>query len=335
MDIRFSDHSSFHRAAAGMVGGSILFGSALHAIAPHAAYGAIAGGVLGIGAGAAFAYGKPAIRLVGAAVAAAPFLILGPMIPWGAVFAAAALLGLVLALDSPHRLLAIGVGALATVTAFWCANRIGFARETISWPGWLRATTSAGAVGMVGILAMLPRHLSIAIDPVASAVRRLPAGLDPEVAFLCKRAAAIWQSSRDLAQGRDLVRDGVLKTIEVAAKSVATPIGATPAELEARMAELDARIAAATDDEVRAQYTSARAALGDQQRYHGVIKAGRERLVARMHNHIAALEKFQLAATGLAAAAAGVPEVKQLEALSHDVATSGEALVEAELAATA
>ena len=53
-----------------------------------------------------------------------------------------------------------------------------------------------------------------------------------------------------------------------------------------------------------------------------------------MHNHVAALEKFQLAASGLAAAraaSAGATAVKQLEELSHDVAASGEALAELEL----
>ena len=56
-----------------------------------------------------------------------------------------------------------------------------------------------------------------------------------------------------------------------------------------------------------------------------------------MHNHVAALEKFQLAASGLVAARAassGATAVKQLEELSHDVAASGEALAELELAGT-
>jgi len=51
-----------------------------------------------------------------------------------------------------------------------------------------------------------------------------------------------------------------------------------------------------------------------------------------MHNHVAALEKFQLAATGLQAARqAGSSEGKQLEELSQDVAASGEALADMEL----
>ena len=102
------------------------------------------------------------------------------------------------------------------------------------------------------------------------------------------------------------------------------------------MEDLDQRIAAATDAEVKAQYQSARAALDDQRRYRDSHRAEPRAPVARMHNHVAALEKFQLAATGLVAAraaSAGATAVKQLEELSSDVAASGEALAELELGA--
>jgi hypothetical protein len=109
--------------------------------------------------------------------------------------------------------------------------------------------------------------------------------------------------------------------------------GASDAEHDARMADNDQRNAPANHAEVNAQYTAARAALEDQRRYREHIANGRERLVARMHNHVAALEKFQLAATGLVAAraASSGATVKQLEELSSDVAASGEALAELEL----
>jgi len=52
MDIRFSDHASFHKAALGMVGCALLFGLALHQVSP------LAGGLLGIAAGASIAHGR-------------------------------------------------------------------------------------------------------------------------------------------------------------------------------------------------------------------------------------------------------------------------------------
>ncbi|HET9987705.1 MAG TPA: hypothetical protein VFQ65_04280, partial [Kofleriaceae bacterium] len=135
--------------------------------------------------------------------------------------------------------------------------------------------------------------------------------------------------------GRDMVREAVLKTLEVATKSSeAQPPLVSDEELGRRMEDLDARIAAATDDEVKAQYQSARAALSDQAKYRERIRQNHERLVARMHNHVAALEKFQLAAGGLASARAASSGAthrdlgQQLSDLSRDVAASGEALVE-------
>ena len=131
-----------------------------------------------------------------------------------------------------------------------------------------------------------------------------------------------------------LVRDGVVKALEVAARSASPALtGASDTELSARKAELDQRIAAATDDEVRSQYRAARSALDDQERYRGRIQQGRERLIARMHNHVAALEKFELVASGLEAAraaSAGASAIRQLEEISHDVSASGEALAETE-----
>jgi hypothetical protein len=163
--------------------------------------------------------------------------------------------------------------------------------------------------------------------------------LDGVVRELCNRSMAFWTNAKDkLADndpGKNLVKDGVLKTLEVAAKSAEVDAqGATAGELDKRMADLDTRIAAATDAEVKTQYQAARTALEDQKRYRDHIKQNRERMIARMHNHVAALEKFQLAAGGLVAAraaTAGATAVKQLEELSADVAASGEALAELEL----
>jgi hypothetical protein len=218
--------------------------------------------------------------------------------------------------------------------------RFATARETATLPAWLLGGISAASMGMVGVLAMLPRHLKIASDPVNAAVKRLPLGLDPEVKSLCERSLVIWNTAKDeLADegGKNLVRDGVLKTLEVGAKSAEVKVsGPTDAELARRMTDLDNKVAATTDPEAKAQYQAARAALDDQHRYREHIAKGRERLVARMHNHVAALEKFQLAATGLEAARASANGAnQQLDELSQSVAASGEALAEVELGVTA
>jgi hypothetical protein len=276
--------------------------------------------------------------MIAAGAALVPLFLLAAS--WPMLVTVSAIVSLALAVGGPRGLRGlIGVlfGAVTALVAMWCALRIGHARQTSDWPPLVTSATAAAAMGLVGVLAMLPRHVQIALDPVRAALHKLPSSLDEEVRGLCTRAAAIWTTARERITdeaGQSLVRDGVLKTLEVAAKSAEVKVtGPSDAELAQRIADLDQRIAAATDGEVQAQYQAARAAVGDQQRYREHIRQGRERLVARMHNHVAALEKFELAATGLEAAraaSAGVA-VKQLEELSHDVAASGDALVELEI----
>ena len=227
--------------------------------------------------------------------------------------------------------------AFVVLVGMYCARKFSLAVETAKVPAWLLAGISAAAMGMVGAFAMIPRHLKMSSDPVSAAVRGLPAGLDPEVKALCERSLAIWKTAKEeLADesGKNLICDGVLKTLEVGAKSAEVKVsGPTDAELARRMSELDGKIAATNDPEAKAQYQAARAALDDQHRYREHISKGKERLVARMHNHVAALEKFQLAATGLDAArhTANSTNMQQLEELSSNVAASGEALAEIEM----
>ena len=221
----------------------------------------------------------------------------------------------------------------------WCSLKVVTARETATWPSWATDALGAGAMGMVAVIALIPRHVRLALDPLQAAIRSLPATLDPEVRSLCDRSIAIWFGAKDRLDdgdpGRNLVRDGVLKTLEVAVKSSEVKVtGASDSELAARMTDLDTRIAAATDAEVKAQYQAARAALDDQRTFRQRIANGRERLVARMHNHVAALEKFQLAASNLETSrvtSTSSKAVEQLVELSADVAASGEALAEIEL----
>ncbi|HEY3802342.1 MAG TPA: hypothetical protein VGL61_07030 [Kofleriaceae bacterium] len=338
MELRFRDHASFHRAAAGMTAGAALLGFAAAFVAPRETAPLI-GGVLGIGIGAAFAYGSNAWRVVVAMFAAA--VLFRP--EWQTLLASSVMLGVALTIGERgvRALATLFVGMAVAALAMWSALRVTHAERTVGWMLWEKDLVAAGAMGIVGVLAMLPRHLAFASDPVQAAVRALPTELDSEVRALCGRAVTIWSETNAKLGADDpgmaLVRDGVLKALEVAAKSAAIRPhgGSTDDELARRMDELDKRIAATTDDEIRGQYQSARAALSDQRRYRDGIRQNRERLVARLHNHVAALEKFQLAAGGLAAARAATTATNptdELAELSQSVAASGEALAEVELA---
>lgn len=339
-----------------MVGGAATLGLALHAITPLAP---LVGGLFGLAIGTSWAYGKTKWRLAATAAAAVPLVVMGDKLVAGTtasnapmaapiLAAIAAVMGLGLAsfgLRGARGMIAVMLGSFTTLLAMWAALKItgGIgghgARELAHVPAWTRDVMASAAMGMIGVFSALPRHLKLSMDPVKTAIRQLPSELDAEVRELCNRSIAIWDNAKDkLADndpGKNLVRDGVLKTLEVATKSADVKVASgSEQELAKRMEDLDKRIASATDNEVKTQYQAARAALDDQRRYRGHIAQNRERLVARMHNHVAALEKFQLAAGGLAAvraASEGAAAVKQLEELSADVAASGEALAEIEI----
>lgn len=339
MDLRFDNHPGFHRATLAMV----ALGAGLSALAvPLANRLAIAptliGGALAIALGAGVAYGGLRWRGALGVLACLPVAFSAT---WGALIATSALCAVAVAVGAgSQRRVAIAavVGAAAALIASWASLRVFYAAETESWAPLVRAVAGGAAMGLVGTVATLPRHLQWQGDAVAAATRTLPIGLDAEVRQLCLRATKIWHDAKDRLQGdpssKELLRTGVLKVLEVARRGSEGMSQVPPSseqELAQRMAELDARIAAATDAEAKAQYQAARDGLDDQRKYRDRLRASRERMVARLHNHVAALEKFHLAAASLQASktlSADEPMVRQLAELSSEVSTSGDALSE-------
>jgi hypothetical protein len=329
MDLRFRDHASFHRAAVGMTASSAVLGVALHGVTPMAP---LLGGVFGIAVGAALGYGKPVVRLGAAALASLPLLFMTTSWPALALCAGTLAVGLTIGARGPRGALTAMLGATVTLLAMWTALRFDHARATASWSPWVTVGASSAAMGIVGVIAMLPRHLSLEADPVRRAIALLPASLDSEVRGLCTRTVMIWNEIKVKLGESDpsacLVRDAVVKTLEVATTSTESqPNGATDEDLDRRMADLDRRILEATDLEVKTQYVSARAALADQRGYRDRIRQHRERLVARLHHHLAALEKFQLA-VGVTNSQRSLDLGPQHQDLLRDVAAIGEALGE-------
>ncbi len=321
---------------AGLSAAALPLAAPLHLAAP------LLGGALAVAVGAGWAYGGWKSRGALGLLACVPVALSST---WGALVATSLIAGLAVAVGAENRrraLVTVLIGAGAVLLASWAGLRVFYAQETASWAPLLRATVSGAAVGMIGVLATLPRHVSWQLDAVLAAARKLPPGLDREVKELCDRSLALWGKAREQLAGdetsSELLRSGVIKVLEVAKRTgessatLGAAAGAPERELADRIAELERRIEAASDAETKAQYSAAREGLEDQRKYRERLRAGRERLVARLHNHVASLEKFHLAAISLDASkqlAADAPLVKQLADLSSEVSASGEALVEA------
>jgi len=316
--------------------GAGLSAAALPLAAPLHVAPPLIGGALAVALGAGWAYGALRSRAVLGVLACVPVAVSST---WGALAATALIAGLAVAMNAEsrrHAIATVVIGAGAMMLASWAGLRIHYAQETSSWAPLLRATVSGAAIGMIGVLSTLPRHLAWQLDTVLAAARKLPTTLDSEVKQLCDRSLALWRKAverlADDVTSKELLRSGVIKVLEVARRTGESVESAgADRELSDRIADLERRIEAASDAETKAQYTAAREGLEDQRKYRERLRAGRERMVARLHNHVAALEKFHLAAVSLEASktmSADEPMVKQLADLSSEVSASGDALAE-------
>jgi hypothetical protein len=288
--LRFEDHVGFHRAAlAAMVGGAV--GGVAGGVAE---LGPVAGATVGLAAGLSWAErpwsgADTGLRMaVVAGVVALAATISPAVLPFGLIGA--------LAIGAPRaRLVAAAAVAVgAAFVAVWAGHRADAAAALSTWAGPAIDATAGLFVGAVAAAAVAARHVALVKDPVAAVRRGLPT-LTGEPAELVARAVAILDQSGAMAPDeRALVASGVDAIVAVAARTARTP-AVDRAAIDARVAELDRRLAACTDEVAAAQYREARAALADQATYAAAVATAQERVVARMHHCVATLEKFRLA----------------------------------------
>jgi hypothetical protein len=106
------------------------------------------------------------------------------------------------------------------------------------------------------------------------------------------------------------------------------------AELSTRLTSIESRVESASDEVVRAEYSQAHAALAEQLSYLDGIERGRDRAVARLHHHVAVLERLRLAALHHRSADAArvgeelAPLVEDLTSAGRDLDYAAEALAE-------
>jgi hypothetical protein len=288
--ISFVDHPAFHRAALHMAVAGGLAGLAAHVtslleprvgnLAAPLPLALVAGAAV-YGAAAAETRARArdlAVVVLGAAFAAAALSAVrrGDMsAPWGAALFAGAL----------GVLVARGVGG----RRFWIAAAAGAAGALLGrfvlgslaglsfGPAWLVAGCAGTAFGVVTLLGTLPRHFLL--ERVASA----PA----ETAELLARARQMASSEPKIAALLEQLDD-------LGRQSAAAP---ARAELDGRLARLDALVEGTTDDLARAEYGKARAAVAEQRADVQSIETGRERIIARLHRELEETSRVKLAAT--------------------------------------
>jgi hypothetical protein len=101
---------------------------------------------------------------------------------------------------------------------------------------------------------------------------------------------------------RAAIRAEVIRLAEVASRwqELERRVASSPRtdELTARLSDLDRRILAASDPIARGQFERAQAEVAQQLRDVESIGNARERVLARMHHTLAAIERARLGATG-------------------------------------
>jgi hypothetical protein len=360
--LTFRDHSEFHRAAADMAIAGGLVGLAAHVVGlAWSPFGPIDGpwGLAALVGAAAIGATPPSARaevrawlslIALSLVAGLGLSLIGPGAGAGAALAFALPTALLLARGLRDHRFAIGVlvAAPAALAARFVLARLVHAPQLAALPPWLVVAAAGAAFAFVLVLARLPRHIDLARDRVADACTRVRPALAGEVAELAERAMDVWRRVATTLEAESPVRrsieDSVLRLLDVAGRwqAVEADGGRTPVEaLVERMQQLDAKIEKSSDDVAKAQYTEARAALAEQIHDLREIATSRERVIARMHHYLAAMERLRLAVIRHRSADASrlstevQPILDDLRQLGQEIDLTSEAMGEVEREAAA
>lgn len=316
--VRFREHEDFQRAALHMGIAGLCAGLAGHIAGwVFPGLGALTGSVpmaLLLGA-VAFAATPPRDRASVRALAAIATAALAGALALellgrgsGEPTAGAALYGLAFGvvaargLEGRRRASMMAAAAVAVLTARFVVASFLAAPALAAAPVWAMAAGAGASFGLVAAVGLLPRHLELRCDRVGQAWEAIGGRGTGEIHQILERAVELWRrvdaSLEQDSPVRRTIEDSVLRLFEVAGRwrSVEAEGAASSAEaLVARMEEIDARIVRSEDPVARGQYEKARAALATQLQYVREIAISRERVVARMHHYLTAMERLRFA----------------------------------------
>jgi hypothetical protein len=313
--VRFRDHEGFHRstlhmAIAGALGG--LFALILqHAIAGFGVFhGAWSLATLIVPTAYAAAAPDRRLRFTNLALLLALGLVGGTaftaLTGAGQMHAGLAVMALCFGAS-------LGYGATRSRVAVLFAGALVFLlmREVLivtmqlypMLPAWAVAGIGGTAFSFIGVIALLPRHVELKRDRVTAVYEKTAPVLEGEIRTLAEQAREVWVKVDAEVEAdspvRPAVEDSVLRLFDVGRRWASVEKqgarGTTAGELAARMEILTDKMGRTEDTIARDQYGQAHAALAEQLRYLKEIGTARERVIARMHHYLAAMEKLRFA----------------------------------------
>jgi hypothetical protein len=203
--------------------------------------------------------------------------------------------------------------------------------------------------GFLVSIGLIVRQITVERDLVADTYDKVRPTLTGEMRDLSDRAVALYGRIKQVLRDRrekgaqtdalgQVVRSLVLKVVHLGPRwnEVEREVGRTnPGDLAARIEGLERKIAETADDVARKQYRMAREALGGQLRYLQDIGTSRERVIARVHNYLATLERLHLAVLNHRGADAAKfsdeiqPILEEIDGLGHEMDFASDAIREA------
>jgi hypothetical protein len=249
-----------------------------------------------------------------------------------------------------------GAAAGAFLLARFVSHGLYAGQELTRVPPFVRAAFGGAGFGLIIAVGNAARHLSVRIDPARTAYETAKPKLKGELSELAERAFATHLRIEEVLEARAKTPETVSAQIRDASAALITQIchiGTEWQEIETegervseqtlteRLASLDAKIEKTTDSIAKEQYGIARTGLAEQLKALGELATGRERVVARTHAHLTALEKLRFAvlnhrsvdAQRLASAVG--PLLEEIRALSSEIDIASQAKTEAEAEAEA
>jgi hypothetical protein len=208
--------------------------------------------------------------------------------------------------------LAAGAGAFGLALAATVAIHDGL---FVRWmPEWASVPVAGSLLGFLAAFGALPRTLSTVRDAVAEALEREGRGLSVALQELCKLSVETHARTREAVAAADPATPALAGRLgraseDLALKVVALASGAAEVDrsndpegilrLEARLSDLDKKLKQVKDEVASAGYGRAREAVLTQIEHHRRLDVDRERLTARLHEHLATLEELHFASLHL------------------------------------
>lgn len=326
--LRFKDHTAFHLQVLRMTGAGAAVGLAIYLLGLTISTNGRVAQALIMAAGATVLglAGLPPSRKT-----AIPAILLGlgvgllgalamqalshsrPTYPWFGLGVYGLAVGIVAGRDlrGPRRLVLPLCTGVSVMLATWVTATLQSGVNLASYVPSFLAEPAYGAVyGFLVSIAMVARQLTWHQDPVTKAFEEVRPKLGGEMLELADQAITLYVKTQQVLRDRrergndtepalaQAVERLVLRILAMGQKwqEVEHGAGQTSADdLITRIEGLDRKIDDTSDQVARKQYRMAREALATQLKYLREISRNRERVVARVHNYVATLERLHMA----------------------------------------